>query len=141
MLDILNNFIHLSRSTDYGGVENADLLFRKCYIRVPVLLGHSAHLTENTCYVFQIGVVYFIEIGNSLSYTSIGNWEKALNNWDNAYENEKGWNGAMLFFSYGHEMKIRKSFLLHYKVYWQHRFTEQGFSITTQTDLSGIMTL
>lgn len=128
LFDVLNNHFHLSRSTVDDRFEQADLIFRKRYLGVPVLWGHSAHLTDNTCYVFQIGLALFIEIGNSFSYTSNGNWEQALANWKKAYDNEKGRYATMLYLSYGHERRLNKSMLLKYEVYWQHRFNQQGFS-------------
>ncbi len=127
LTDVLNTKIHLSRSTDDDKIEQIDLLFRKRYIGIPILLGHSAQLSSKYSFVFQMGLVFFHEIGNKSSYQGTGNWEQAINNWENKIDDEKGWNASMLYFSYGHERQINHVLLLHYELYWQHRFNENGF--------------
>ena len=127
LTDVLNTNILLSKSTDDNTIEQIDILFRKRYIGIPILIGHSAHLSSHYCFVFQMGLVFFHEIGNKSSYQGTGNWEQAINNWKNKIDDEKGWNASMLYFSYGHEREINQVLLLHYELYWQHRFNENGF--------------
>lgn len=125
--DVLNNNVHLSRCTDDERIEQADLLFRKQYIGIPILWGYSAHLTNNKCFVIRMGFVTFIEIGNKFSYTSIGDWKPSVVGWRNTFNKEKGWNATTLHLSYGYERMLSKTTLIQYEIYWQHRFNQEGF--------------
>lgn len=127
LFDVLNTNSHLSRSTADDQIEQCDILCRKHYVGVPILLGHSAHLTEKTCYVFRVGLVIIFEIGNHLEYTANGNWELALAERRSILDNEKGWNAPMLYLSYGFERELNRRLLLQYELYWQHRFSRHGF--------------
>lgn len=127
LTDVLNTNIHMSRSTDNDIIEHIDILFRKHYIGIPVLLGHSAPITSKSCFVFHVGLVFFYEIANQSSIRGTGDWEQAISDWEYKYDNEKGWNATMLYLSYGHEREINEVLLLQYELFWQHRFTKQGF--------------
>lgn len=127
LTDVLNAKVHLTRSPVDGQNEKLDMLFRKHYIDVPILLGHSAQVNEKLSVVFQAGVIMSWNVGNNLSYTAVGDWSQALAKWQSDFDSEKGRAVEMLYLSYGHEWKLNEALLLRYELYWQHRFEEQGY--------------
>lgn len=134
LTDCLNTNILLTRSTDAGDVESLEMLLRKQYVGLPVLLGHSAQVNDRFSIVFRIGVVVMWNIGNKLSHGAIGNWEQTLADWRLNCDKEKGRNATMLYLSYGHEWRLNDVLQLQYELYWQHRFNEQFF-FNTETQM------
>lgn len=127
LTDVINTEILMSRSTDNNGLEKMEMLFRKHYVGVPLMLGHSAPLNTKVNYIFQVGLVFLREIGYKCSHTETGDWQRAIDRWQGYYDDEKGWHSTMLVISYGHEWPINDRFMFRYEISWQHRFSAGGF--------------